>query len=89
MSDQRSEEYLKVQDSLEKIKKNLVDISALDLSKIHIDQEWSWVPYVKDHLDFLVEQVSGLLENLRDSKPPTTPEEIEKIKAEMQSQNEK
>jgi hypothetical protein len=80
MSEERSDSYTKVHVVLEEFKQKLVEISALDLSKIHISHEWSWVPYVKDHLDFLIEQVGGLSENLQDSPPPETPEEIKTLK---------
>jgi hypothetical protein len=80
MSEQRSDSYTKVHVVLEEFKQKLVEISALDLSKIHISHEWSWVPYVKDHLDFLIEQVGGLSKNLQDSPPPETPEEIKTLK---------
>jgi hypothetical protein len=80
MSEQRSDSYTKVHVALEEFKQKLVEISALDLSKIHISHEWSWMPYVKDHLDFLIEQVGGLSENLQDSPPPETPEEIKTLK---------
>jgi hypothetical protein len=38
------------------------------------------MPYVKDHLDFLIEQVGGLSENLQDAPPPDAPEEIIALK---------
>ena len=80
MSEQRSDSYTKVHVALEEFKQKLVEISALDLSKIHISHEWSWMPYVKDHLDFLIEQVGGLSENLQDAPPPDAPEEIIALK---------
>ena len=76
MSDQRSDSYTRIHIALKEFKQKLVELSALDLSKIHISHEWSWMPYVKDHLDFLIEQVEGLSENLQDSPPPVTPEEV-------------
>ena len=66
-----SEAFLKAQTCLEEIKQKLTDLSLLDLSNIHISHEWSWMPYVKDHLDFLVEQTGGVVDNLREGPPPT------------------
>ena len=80
MSEQRSDSYTKVHVVLEEFKQKLAELSALDLSKIHISHEWSWMPYVKDHLDFLIEQVGGLSENLQDAPPPDAPEEIIALK---------
>jgi hypothetical protein len=80
MSEQRSDTYSTVHTTLEQIKQKLVELSSHDLSKIHIGHEWSWMPYVKDHLDFLVEQVGGLSENLQDAPPPSTPEEIKVLR---------
>jgi len=68
--EQNSESYKRVQDDLRKIKQNLIDLLNVDLSQIHVDMKWSWVPYVQEHLSFLVEQVDGLVENLADSPPP-------------------
>jgi hypothetical protein len=80
MPEQRSDTYSTVHTALEQIKQKLVELSSHDLSKIHIGHEWSWMPYVKDHLDFLVEQVGGLSENLQDAPPPSTPEEIKVLR---------
>jgi hypothetical protein len=80
MSEQRSDIYNVIHVALEEFKQKLIELSALDLSKIHIGHEWSWMPYVKDHLDFLVEQVGGLAENLQDAPPPSTPEEIKVLR---------
>ena len=74
-----NESYAQTQDGLKKIREILVEMSKADLSKIHIGYELSWVPYVKEHVAFLVEQVDGLIENLKDSPPPQRPEELESI----------
>lgn len=71
MSDQGSEVFLKVLATLREFREKLTELSNTDLSGIHVHHEWSWIPYVKDHLDFLVEQAGGLSDNLRDSPPPT------------------
>ena len=83
MPNQSDETYKTVQDAFQQIKKKLVEISNLDLSKIHVGHEWSWLPHVKDHLEFLAEQVVGLSDNLHDSPPPQTPEEIEALRKMM------
>ena len=71
MTEQSSDVYKHVYQSLNEIKKKLTEMSFMDLSQIHIDQEWSWMPYVKDHIDFLLEQTNGVLESLKDSPPPS------------------
>ena len=80
MSDQGSTEFVKVRDALEKIKKNLIDVTEVELSGLHVDHEWSWVPYVKDHVDFLLEQVEGIKTHLRDSPPPKASDFVEELK---------
>lgn len=80
MSNQSDDTYKAVQDALQQIKQKLVEVSTNDLSKIHVGHEWSWMPYVKDHLEFLAEQVIGLSDNLRNAPPPETPEEIEALR---------
>jgi len=72
MSDQRSEVYLKVQSTLKEFREKLTELSNTDLSGIHVDKEWSWIPYVKDHLDFLAEQTAGVEGALRDTPPPVS-----------------
>jgi len=69
MSEQHSECLIKTKQSLEQIKQKLIDLSTDDFSKIHVDQEWSYVSFVKDHIDFLIEQTEGLLTNLKDGEP--------------------
>lgn len=74
MSEQsNSESYLTAIEALKKSRQIIVDLSTADLSKIHVDQSWSWVPYLNDHVDFLMEQIQGLIDNLRDSPPPVAP----------------
>lgn len=68
-----SDGYRKAQESLKQIVDNLTELSTLDLSRIHVGVDWSWVPHVKDHIDFLVEQTQGLIDNLHDSPPPVAP----------------
>lgn len=79
---QHNNSYEEVQDSLKQINDKLMKLSKEDLSKIHISAEWSWVPYVKDHIEFLIEQVQGLVDNLQNSPPPTAQKEL--INAEEQ-----
>ena len=80
MSEQRSDSYTKVHDVLKEFNQKLIELSSEDLSKIHIGHEWSWMPHVKDHLEFLVEQVTGLVDNLHDAPPPETSEEIKALR---------
>jgi hypothetical protein len=67
---QLSSDYLLLSSSLEEICKKLTELSNKDFSNIHVDQAWSWMPYVKDHIQFLLEQTDGLLQNLKDVPPP-------------------
>ena len=77
---QHSNNFLEVQTTFKEILEKLTKLSSTDLSKIHISYEWSWVPYVKDHLTFLIEQVEGLATSLQDTKPPETLAEIKALK---------
>ena len=71
MSEQKnSESYQTAIEALKKSHQIIIDLSTSDLSKIHVDHNWSWVPYLKDHVDFLIEQIGGLIDNLKDSPPP-------------------
>ncbi len=74
-----SETFLDVQMALKEIRIKLTELSRVDLTNLHIDQEWSLIPYVKDHIDFLIEQTNGVEDALRDCRPPVTPDEIAKI----------
>lgn len=80
MSNQQSEAYKTLQSVLEQIKRKLVEASTLDLSNMHVGHEWSWLPHVKDHLEFLAEQVAGLSDNLYDAPPPEMPEDIKTLR---------
>jgi len=88
MSEQKSNEYSHVCKTLDEIKKKLTELSFTDLSKIHVGAEWTWMPYVKDHIDFLIEQTDGILQNIQDSPPPAAKsidEQISSDSAEMKS----
>lgn len=76
MSQERSDQFNLAKDALEKIKEKLTELLASDFSTIHVSHEWSWVPYLKDHVNFLIEQTDGLIENLQDS-PPTSSSRID------------
>jgi len=74
MSEQeKSQSYKTTFEALRKIEKKLVDLLSTDLSKIHVSNEWSLIPHINDHLQFLVEQVDGLIQGLQDSPPPPSP----------------
>ena len=62
--------------TLKEIVKKLSELSKEDLTNIHVSYKWSWIPYVKDHLDFLVEQLNGIEQALRDAPAPVTQEDI-------------
>lgn len=79
MSEEKSETYNYVSRELDEIKKKLIELSFKDLSNIHVGVEWTWMPYVKDHIDFLIEQTDGILQNIQDSPPPVA-KNIEEIK---------
>lgn len=71
MSEQKnSESYQSAIEALTTSRQIIANLSMVDLSKIHVDHNWSWVPYLKDHVDFLIEQIDGLINNLKDSPPP-------------------
>jgi len=78
MSEQKSDTYNHVYSSLDEFRKKLIELSMMDLSSIHVGVEWSWMPYVKDHIDFLIEQTDGVIQNLNDSPPPS-PKKIEEL----------
>lgn len=78
MSDEvRSEAHQRLSGALEEICKKLTELSKDDFSNLHVGVEWSWMPYVKDHLEFLLEQAEGFKRNLKDSPPPVTKEGLE------------
>ena len=81
MSDEvRSEAHQRLSSALEEICKKLTELSKEDFSNLHVGVEWSWMPYVKDHLDFLLEQTGGCLYHLVDSPPPAKKDfEIENL----------
>ena len=67
----RSEAHQKLSGALEEICKKLTELSREDFSNLHVGIEWSWMPYVKDHLEFLLQQTEGFSLNLKDLPPPT------------------
>lgn len=67
---QYSDTFLKTQTALKEIAEKLTELSKEDLTSIHVNHLWSWIPYLKDHLEFLAEQTNGVLENLKDEPPP-------------------
>ena len=75
----RSEVFLITQTTLKDIRIKLTELSKSDLSNIHVGQDWSWIPFVKDHLDFLIEQVTGVEVALQDGPPPVSTEDLLKI----------
>ena len=75
----RSEAHHKLSGAHEEICKKLTELSKDDFSSLHVGIEWTWMPYVKDHLEFLLEQTGGILQNLKDSPPPVSKIDFEKI----------
>lgn len=80
MSDVNSLAFQKLSASLKEIQKKLLELSNEDFSNLHVGINWSWMPYVKDHLVFLTEQTSGLVDSLQDSPPPTLDKNLADIK---------
>ena len=75
------------QTTLKEIKIKIQELSNSDLSSVHVNHEWSWIPYLKDHLEFLIEQIGGLETSLRDGPPPVSDEDLKKL-SEFKTQNE-
>ncbi|MBM3194146.1 MAG: hypothetical protein FJZ60_00095 [Chlamydiae bacterium] len=75
---QRSEAFLKAQAVLKETREKLTELSNSDLSGVHISHEWSWIPYLKEHLSFLIEQTGGVELALRDGAPPVTEEDLKR-----------
>lgn len=40
-----------------------------DLEGIEVEEEWSNIPFVREHLEFILEQTEGLSSSLRDKVP--------------------
>lgn len=78
-STKHSEVFLKTQTVLKETRNKLTELSQFNLTDIHVSHEWSWIPYVKDHLDFLVEQLGGVEQALRDAPPPVSSEDLDRI----------
>jgi hypothetical protein len=78
-STKRAEAFLKTQTTLKEVRTKLVELSQSNLADIHVSHEWSWIPYVKDHIDFLIEQIGGIERALKDAPPPVTPEDIARL----------
>lgn len=78
-STKHSEVFLKTQTVLKETRNKLTELYQFNLTDIHVSHEWSWIPYVKDHLDFLVEQLGGVEQALRDAPPPVSSEDLDRI----------
>ena len=78
-STKHSEVFLKTQTVLKETRNKLTELSQFNLTDIHVSHEWSWIPYVKDHLDFLVEQLGGVEQALRDAPPPVSSEDLDRM----------
>lgn len=77
-STKHSEAFLKTQTVLKEVRNKLTELSQFNLTDIHVSHEWSWIPYVKDHLDFLVEQLGGIEQALRDAPAPVSSEDLDR-----------
>ena len=75
-STKASETFLNAQAVLKETRNKLLELSNSNLEDIHVSYKLSWIPYVKDHLDFLVEQLNGIEQALRDAPAPVTQEDI-------------
>jgi hypothetical protein len=76
-----TESFLKTTQGLTQIKTQLEELLNLNVSNLSIDFEWSAIPDVKEHLEFLLQQVSGLQRSLKDVAPP----EIHKVTMEEEN----
>ena len=74
--------------TMREIRQKLIELSNTDLSNVHVHHEWSWIPYLKDHLEFLVEQTTGIENALREGPPPVAEKDIERVMQKNQSQSE-
>lgn len=74
-----SDTFRDTKKALEEIKNKLINLSNSDLTNVHVGQDWSWIPFLKDHLDFLIEQISGVDLALKDGPPPVSTEDLKKI----------
>lgn len=79
IKEKNTEIYELTKSTLQQIKQKIIELSACDLSSVHIGTEWTWVPYLNDHLQFLIQQVEGLELNLFDTPPPTILKEIQHL----------
>lgn len=80
MNEKANKTYEIIQETFRHINLKLLEISSLDLSGVHVGDDWSLIPHLKDHLEFLAEQVSGLSDNLKDSPPPQLPDEVKALR---------
>jgi len=80
MTENHSKTYEEAQEIFQQIKLKFLELSKLDLSNLHVHNDWSLIPHVQDHLSFLIDQISGLSESLKDSPPPETSSEVKSIK---------
>lgn len=55
-----------LRDILNNFAEKLSTIIKDDIENIEVDEEWSNIPFVLEHLEFLVDQTKGLSESLRD-----------------------
>jgi hypothetical protein len=78
-TNQSSESFLKAQATLKETRDKLIELYKSDLSGIHVHQDWSWVPYLNDHLNFIIEQIGGLELSLRDGPPPVSEEDLKRL----------
>jgi len=80
MDESKSQTYETSQKIFQKIKESLSEFLSLDLSKLHVHNDWSSIPYLQDHLNFLLEQVCGLSDNLKDEPPAALPDEVKALR---------
>lgn len=86
--DQHSATFSNALIIIREIRQKLIELSNTDLSSVHVHHEWSWIPYLKDHLEFLVEQTTGIENALRDAPPPVAEKDIECVMQKNQNQSE-
>ena len=86
--DQHSATFSNALITIREIRQKLIELSNTDLLSVHVHHEWSWIPYLKDHLEFLVEQTTCIENALRDEPPPVVEDDIKRVMQKNQSQSE-
>lgn len=79
MENSSSDTFINTKKVLEEIRNKLTGLSNSDLTNVHVGQDWSWIPFLKDHLEFLIEQINGVESALKEGPPPVAPEDLARL----------